>query len=446
MIGRLKRRFVGMTMLIFTLVLAVIIIGIYAYMRMEGARSSQRILEQAVRRDGQRQELSPPPGFSGGLSRPGLDGDASFPPPDQFPRAGFFDQEAQLLNVFSVKVDSAGEIQEILSGFDSEDSDIEALLSLAQSGGQAQGTLEYNGASFRYLYAEKPYGGIYAFLSQSWEQSILARTLAVSLLVGGGCLVTVFCMSLFLAGWSVRPIARAWAKQKEFVANASHELKTPLTTILANTDVMLANPESTVASQGKWLDYIRAEAQRMSGLVADLLFLAKADDGSEAQERKSFCLSDAVERAVLPMESLIFEQGKALRTEITPDITMVGDEARVVQLVVLLMDNAIKHSDPNGDLTLTLAQDRDRARLTVTNTGPAIPPESLDKIFERFYRVDASRNRQTGGYGLGLSIVRQIVDMHRGKIEVSSGEITTFTVTLPLGDLGRRTSPPSRNP
>ncbi|WP_363315573.1 sensor histidine kinase [uncultured Flavonifractor sp.] len=246
-------------------------------------------------------------------------------------------------------------------------------------------------------------------------------------------MATRFFVGLFLSSLALRPAERAWKQQRQFVADASHELKTPLTVILANTGIVLAHPEDTVAAQSKWLEYTQEEARQMKGLVEDLLFLAKSDATGQPFHPAEADLSELVQGCLLPFEPVAFEAGVALEARVEPALTLTGDEGQLRRLVRILLDNAIKYAGPQGTVTLELARQQDKLRLSVRNTGAPIPPEHLPHLFERFYRADAARDRSQGGYGLGLAIAKAIVEHHRGTITVSSRAETgtVFTVLLP---------------
>ena len=190
--------------------------------------------------------------------------------------------------------------------------------------------------------------------------------------------------------------------------------------------------------QRKWVEYIQAEAQRMKSLVEDLLFLARSDDRRSPLRLQTVSFSDLAWEALLPFESVAFEAGVALDSQITPDLELLGDPEQLRRLVAILVDNAVKYAGPRGSASLILRPQGDEAVLSVHNTGEPIPPEHLPRLFERFYRTDSDRARSQGGYGLGLSIAKSIVDGHRGRISVSSSAIsgTLFTVRLPLPGRG----------
>ena len=242
-----------------------------------------------------------------------------------------------------------------------------------------------------------------------------------------------FFVGLFLSGLALRPAEKTWKQQRQFVADASHELKTPLTVILANTGIVLAHPEDPVSAQSKWLEYTQEEARQMKGLVEDLLFLAKSDDARLESHFLPLDMSELVQGCLLPFEPVAFEAGVALESQVEPGLTLTGDEAQLRRLVRILLDNGVKYAGRQGTVELSLSRQQDKLRLTVRNTGTPIPAEHLPHLFERFYRADAARDRSQGGYGLGLAIAKAITEQHRGKISVSSSAEagTTFTVLLP---------------
>ena len=241
-----------------------------------------------------------------------------------------------------------------------------------------------------------------------------------------------FAMSIILAQIALKPVEINWAKQKQFVADASHELKTPLSVIMANTEIIASHGEETVESQMKWIENTRSESQRMAELVNDLLFLAKNDDGMKAA-MEIVNLSECVETIVLSHESLFYENGKSFSYEITPDLRVLGNVGQLKQLATILLDNANKYSIGDGKIRLEVAATSKHAILTVSNRCAELTNEQLGHLFDRFYTVDASRNKEVTGNGLGLSIAQVICQTHRGNITADYADGTiTFTATLPL--------------
>ena len=240
------------------------------------------------------------------------------------------------------------------------------------------------------------------------------------------------CLLLSLLAWllirrMVQPVEDAFIRQKRFVSDASHELKTPLAVISANAEVL----EQEIG-ENEYLGYIRSEVKRTDTLVRNLLTLARLDRNETTAEMKPFDLSHALLDVTLPFESTVFEAGKTLDIQIPEGIEYTGNEEMIKQLAVILLSNALKYSDPNGRIVISLKARGRQREISVFNTGEAIDPEDRERIFDRFWRADPAHGRETGGHGLGLAIARSIVDTHGGKITVDSreGEGNTFTVLL----------------
>ena len=240
------------------------------------------------------------------------------------------------------------------------------------------------------------------------------------------------CVLLSLLAWllirrMVRPVEEAFVRQKQFVSDASHELKTPLAVISANAEVL----EQEIG-QNEYLGYIRSEVRRTDSLVRNLLTLARMDRQEKGIEMKPFDLSHALLDVVLPFESTVYETGKILEYDIPDGIECNGNEEMIKQLAVILLSNALKYSDEGGQIRISLNARGKQREIRVFNTGNPIAPEDQEKIFDRFWRADPAHGSETGGHGLGLAIARSIVDTHHGKISVESkeGKGTTFTVTL----------------
>ena len=240
------------------------------------------------------------------------------------------------------------------------------------------------------------------------------------------------CLLLSLLAWllirrMVRPVEDAFNKQKQFVSDASHELKTPLAVISANAEVL----EQDIG-ENEYLGYIRSEVRRTDTLVNSLLTLARLDKGAAETAMKPFDLSRALLDVTLPFESTVFEAGKTLETDIPDGITCTGSEEQIKQLAVILLSNALKYSDEGGKIEVSIKARGKQREIRVFNTGSFISPEDREHIFDRFWRADPAHGRETGGHGLGLAIAKTIADAHHGKIAVESreGSGTAFTVTL----------------
>jgi len=219
----------------------------------------------------------------------------------------------------------------------------------------------------------------------------------------------VLTLILLLSKRAVKPIAESYAKQKQFITDANHELKTPLTLILANLDIA----ESELG-KNEWLDDIRSEGHRMTELVNQLVALSRMDEENHTLNLSDVLLGRMVADTVSEFEPLAISRGKTIGTNIDTDIIYHGDEALLRRLVGILMDNAIKYCDHGGDIALTLHRGR-RIALTVENTYAAVGELELNRLFDRFYRADKARTFK-GGYGVGLSMAKAIVENHKGEI------------------------------
>lgn len=337
--------------------------------------------------------------------------------------------------MFVVQLDASGAVVSVMAdNVEVAEDTVAAAVAQVKSAGKARGTL--TGEGLRYAVRHTATGDKIAFVDLTSERRTLASQALTALLVGLGGLLAFFGVSLFLAAWALRPVERAWRQQQQFIADASHELKTPLTVILANTGILLSHPEDTIAAQRKWLDHTHDEAERMKKMVEDMLFLARSDAAPQDSVRAPFDLSDAAWGCLLPFEPVAFERGVELISDVAPALTVTGDEGQLRQLMVILLDNACKYAGKGGSVHFLLERTPEKAVISVHNTGAPIPPDDLPHLFERFYRADKSRARENnvGGYGLGLSIAERIVTGHKGKIAVESSAErgTTFTVTLPI--------------
>ncbi len=282
----------------------------------------------------------------------------------------------------------------------------------------------------------KPYLGGYKiiFLDITPRQGILTSLIYTFFIVGSIMLVFIFFISRFFANRAIKPVEESFDKQKQFIADASHELKTPLAVINTNVDVLLSNSEGTIHEQSKWLYYIKSEVERMSNLTKDLLYLTQLDHSDIKMIYTDFDLSEAVENVILTMEAVIFENNISFDNAIEPGLMIHGNCQQVQQVIMILLDNAIKYTNVKGSICIDLKKHYANAAISLTNTGAGISQEHIGKIFDRFYRADKSRTRESGGYGLGLSIAKTIVEQHGGQISVKSiiNASTTFRVELPL--------------
>ena len=270
-----------------------------------------------------------------------------------------------------------------------------------------------------------------AFVDMSMEQATLRSMMQAYLLIGLAALLLLLGVSLLLSRWVTRPVEKAWQQQRQFLSDASHELKTPLTVILSNAELMeSAGLEERPA---RWADNIRSEAQQMKTLVEEMLTLARADSMKRKPVFSQLSLSDVAMDCILLFEPMAFEAGKELEYTIRKELDVCGDGDSLKRLISILLDNAIKYGVPGGAIRLTadLADRGIQLEVSNDNGGTPIPPEVLPHLFERFYRADESRGEKSG-FGLGLSIAASIASEHNGTLKAESDTVSTrFVLTLP---------------
>ena len=306
------------------------------------------------------------------------------------------------------------------------DEDIEAYCTHILSSGKKEGTME----QLRYMVRENKDNIIIAFIDHSSAVQS-GRTLRIISVASSIFAILFFALlSYVLSGWMVKPVEEAFTKQKQFISDASHELKTPITVILSNSELL----EDQIG-ENKQLSYIKKECDQMHYLVTSLLTLTRLEQTPYKDvERSDFSISDTVLERILPMESVAFEKGVMMDYEnVSPDLHFYGVKEQIGQVTAILIDNAITHTDKGGVITISLWKTPHHIHLTVANTGDEIPVQDRERLFERFYRADESRHRASGHFGLGLSIAKTIVTNHKGKISVDCADgVTTFSVKLRL--------------
>lgn len=282
--------------------------------------------------------------------------------------------------------------------------------------------------TYQYFTEKKSNGTLIALTDKSQTIDMLHKLTRITVIIGLISIILLSVASFFLSGLIVRPIKEAFDKQKQFVSDASHELKTPLTVIAANADVL----EGEIGNN-RWLNYIHSQVDRMSVLVNDLLSLTRLENNTSQFIVTDFDLSKAITNTALPFETQAFEANKNFEINIEDNLYVAGSEMHVKQMAAIFIDNALKYSKDGGTVRVSLRRDGERKVLSVYNTGTGVREEEKDKIFERFYRSDSSRARSTGGYGLGLAIARSIIEKHKFKIYVDNaeGKSINFIITMP---------------
>lgn len=265
-----------------------------------------------------------------------------------------------------------------------------------------------------------------AFMDNTIMQESMTTLFRYTLIFGGFAVLAFFFLAVYLARKIVHPLEESYQKQKQFISNAGHELKTPVSVVSTNAELL-----SREIGENQWLANIQYENERMGILVSQLLELARTEDVAPQMESVDF--SRLVSGEALPFESVVFEKGLTLKCETESRLFVNGNSAQLKQLTAILLDNAIRHCQPDGEITLGLKGTRNYTVLSVMNDGAEIPEAQRERIFERFYRMDTARNSAEQHYGLGLAIAKAIVSAHHGKIDVQCiNEKVEFIVRIPL--------------
>jgi len=333
------------------------------------------------------------------------------------------------LPYFALQLGPGGEL--LASGGGYYDLTDRALLNELISLSSVQKTGVLSDYGLRYVRVVTPTMQCIVFADMSSEINTINNLLQNCLLIGAASFIIFLMISILLARWAVKPVAVAWEQQRQFVANASHELKTPLTVILSNAQMLAENVEDPELRK-RMTASILTVSQQMKDLVTKLLNSAQVDQGIGAMQFSAVDLSHTVTNALLPFAPIFYEQGMELDSVVQDDIWVQGSQPHLIQVVNILLDNAQKYGVEHGHTRVTLRQQGKKScLLTVANEGKALSGQELKNIFKRFYRADAARGR-TGSYGLGLSIAEGIVQAHRGKIWAESKDgVNTFLIQLP---------------
>lgn len=359
------------------------------------------------------------PDFEGGGGKGGL-------PPHMSPEAPYETR------YFSVLLNENGEVLQTDTGrIKAVDSEMAiAYANLVVSRGTERGFAEH----YRFMRTAEGAGARITFLDCGRSLESFRSFLLVSVGMALAGYLLFFFVILFFSGRIIRPVAESYEKQKRFITDAGHEIKTPLTVIKADEDVLEMD-----YGENEWLRDIQKQAARLTALTNDLVSLSRMEEAKDALQRIEFPFSDVVEEAAASFQALTQTRDMPFRVHIQPTLSLTGDEKAIHQLVGILLDNALKYSPPKSAVSLTLERQGKTARLSVCNgTESLIPKESLPLLFERFYRTDPSRNSQTGGHGIGLSLAKAIVEAHGGRIQARSDKDPdgaprlTVTASFPL--------------
>ncbi len=399
MIKKLRFRFIAITISSLFILLASILFTMNVYMQINWDKQVVQHLNSMSMFDGEMPEIR---------IRPNM------PPP----------QNPSHIQGFSVKMDAAENIIDINnedSSF-SEESVIEYVQAALEDGGQ-DGEI----GAIRYMAVEKDYGKIIVFADSSLQDVMMSNLRNLSYVIG---LISMFVLAVFsigLSGMAIKPVEEAFEKQKQFIADSSHELKTPLSILSANVDVL-----EMEIGQNKWMSQMKLQTRRMNQLIHELLVLAKTEAKGANTVFAEFNLSHAILNTVLPFEVVAFEHDRRIECNIEENLSCKGDEQSIKKMMEALLDNAVKYSNKGSVISVKLFKKGSKRIIEVYNEGCGVSDSQKGRLFDKFYRTDDSRARETGGYGIGLSLVKSIVDMHSGKIEAESreGQYIVFRISL----------------
>lgn len=339
---------------------------------------------------------------------------------------------------FSLMLNKYGEINDVNSILDIQQEEYESAANKIFNENKRSGQIEIDGRTWMYfsenLKANTRISETENFLKitfmditeSSKTLNQLAYTLTILFII---MMLIIYFISKYFASREVKPLEELWIKQKQFIEDASHELKTPVSIINANMDVLLSNPEEKIETQIKWANNIKKETKSMEKLVNDLLSLAKSENNLE-KKKNPIDLSTVVNNIVLSMETIIYEKDIKLETNIQKEIVILGDYEKIKQVIKILLENAIKYTNDLGTINVKLYTHKNRTVFSIENTGRGIKKEELKHIFDRFYRADKARTNIDNSYGLGLAIAKNIVTDLGGNIYVGSIENKTTIFTI----------------
>lgn len=405
MLKKLRRRFICFTMTVVTILLSVVFVLVYHSTHVSLEHRSLQLMGR-LWDDFRRHEL---------------DSDQ----PDEV-----------RLPYFILQVDTEGNIASYNSSyFDLPNADyVTEVAQQALASPEKVGILKEQ--HLRYSRESSSMGVTIIFTDISNEIDTLRGLVTNCVFIGFLCLLVFLALSFLLAWWNTKPVEEAWIQQKQFVADASHELKTPLTVILTNAE-LLQTPQLRPETRNQCASNVLTMARQMRGLVESLLELARVDNGTLKTHFVEVELGQLVQDSALPFEPVFFEQGIGLSLKTVDGIYVNGSESHLRQVLEILLDNAQKYASEHGQVKVRLVRQGGHCLLSVSNPGNPIAKEDLENIFKRFYRVDKARN-MNHSYGLGLPIARGILQVHGGKIWAESeGGINTFYVQLPCLNPGK---------
>ena len=388
MIKKIRLKFIALTVAVLFSLLLAILITINSFMVYQSNRRIDAFLNNMIENGGEILQIPDrikPPGEQ--------------PPAPNIPIKGFslkFDRNGELLPFNLNKADISQETAVLYAE--------EALKK-----GEPEGKID----SYQYKVKSTPSGTLIVFADQTTQDMMLIELRNLSFITGSISMIVLVIITVLLSKFIVKPVNIAFEKQKRFVADSSHELKTPLAIISANIDIL-----EMEIQKNKHIREIKIQSQRMNHLIRELLVLARTENQATKNYFIDFNLSDVIENTALPFEVLAFEEGKEMILDIETDVQYLGDENNIKKMISTLIDNAVKYSTENSKVLISLQKKGNKKVIQIENTFAGTLPDDSEKLFDRFYRIDESRARNTGGFGIGLSIAKNIIEQHGGKITI----------------------------
>lgn len=409
-VTRLRLKIVAITLGALLIIIIAMLTALNMFMQRTGRMQTRRLLDTLVENREYAQAMTE-------RFASDLDAMASGPMP----------QMVRSTRFLTANLNEDGEIvpMDTLQMLNISEAEAASLVRRAFESGKPRGVID----AMQYTVVKEDGGYFTAFVEQSDQNQLLHQLQRISIFVALVSSIALLVLATLLSIWITRPIQQSLQQQKAFISDASHEMKTPLTIISANADVLVQRQ-----GDNKWVSTIQSQAQKLSELVHDLLLLARTSEVKPPVQMERINLSEVALNASLAFESPMFEAGKAFTMQIEENIHVCGNAANLDQLIHILLDNAMKYSNERSAIHIALQHQNSRAQLTVYNTGNGLSRDEMGKVFRRFYRSDVSRSKRAGGYGLGLSIAQAIVQQHQGRISVSGeeGKDITFMVSLKL--------------
>ncbi len=353
--------------------------------------------------------------------------DNLFPPVNPLPNPSIDGLLDNRIVSFVIITDLDGNITDSIAQFEVDDDFLNTAL---DSVVKINGEIELDGSYWSYKVVTYNNERVYAFLDITTQHEVLTNLIYTFVIIFSISFVAVYGISTYMTNRSLAKIKEAFSKQKQFVSNASHELKTPLAIINTNVDVLLSKDANT---EDKWLNNIKFETNRMNQLTKDLLYLTKMSEQTPKELMKHLInVSELTESTILSFEALAYEKELDLQFNVEKDISTEFVEEQYTQVLHILLDNAIKYTPNKGSIVISLEKTHNQIIFKITNTGDGIKKEDLNNVFDRFYMADKARSINPNSYGLGLSIAKTIIDNHSGKIYCESklNESTTFYIKL----------------